>query len=856
MRFHLLAMVVLPILLLAGPAASQVMTAQTLAGNSAARLRVASDQFDKALAAARVAGALQPQSTEFARLTQEFSRLSDELLARGNAADATFALLRSADCLRIVRQWNEARPIYQRVIPLAQRAGRADYEAKAWLGIGRLEKFGAQNHRAAREAIDRALVAVGSSPENATLRADILIERADLESSAGDANQALASVSQAVRIARSGTDRDLLFNALFNRAGVHNQLTEALFKVYGGLPCVTADEWRQCQHIEREMREHFADALDDLTQARAVAVELKQPTFANAIQDELSTMRVIDESQKRTIDFATQMHELSLKQAPASTRSAFVATDGTLIDVPLLGPALPGTTPAQTQAVITFMRRELSQIPDLPATRWRRRLTEAQILEGEGNLPGAISSYREAATLIEQERRTLPSDAARAGFTKDKVHVFDRLVLTLLSRADYAEAFRWNEQARARTMTEMLSSAAVQLPTDTERRLYSEFTAARAANQAALAAGETGAVKAADAQYEAVLARIRQEAPRMFEFVGAPPASLDQLRQLTRTDRFDLVYYFLDNARLIVWHIGPERMDVQSFYAPTSVLRNIASRLQQNVATRSSVFDADAARDLYFYLVQPLLARLDTKQLVVVLPPELEDVPFAALMNPTSGQFLGETLAVSYAPSASVLMRLRQGPKLDSANVLALAGPRLGNAFRDADAIAKTFPQHTVVLPPSATRSTLMKEARGRTAIHLAAHGVYSEKDPMLSYIELQSEPGHSGQLTASDMLALPLDGVTLVTVASCTAARVSADPGREIYGITRSLIYAGAQNVLLPLWEVDDEATSLWMAAFYRAATDVPLAEAVRRANLDLRRHPKYGADPRFWAAFKLVGH
>ena len=31
---------------------------------------------------------------------------------------------------------------------------------------------------------------------------------------------------------------------------------------------------------------------------------------------------------------------------------------------------------------------------------------------------------------------------------------------------------------------------------------------------------------------------------------------------------------------------------------------------------------------------------------------------------------------------------------------------------------------------------------------------------------------------------------------------------------------------------------------------------EAVRRANMELRRHPIYGAHPRFWAAFKLVGH
>jgi CHAT domain-containing protein len=830
------------------------MTTQPPDGDPAARFRAASDEFDQALVAARAVGRADP--TEFARLRQEFSRLSDELLARGSAAEATFALLRSADCFRVVNRWDEARPIYQRVIPLAQRAGRADYEAKAWLGIGRLENYGHHNHRAASEAIDRALVVLGSSPEHAMLKADMLIERADLDASAGDLDQALAAVSQAVTIARSGADRDLLFNAFNNRGGVHKQLTDALYKVYVSLPCTTATEWRQCQEVEREMRDHFADARDDLARARDVAIELGQAYFADTIQGELSMMQVLDESQQRTIAIAGQMHDLVLKQASASTRSVFVAADGTLIDVPLLGPALPSTTPDQTQAVIAFMRRELRQIPDEPATRWRRLLTEAQIFEGEGNLPAAISAYREAATLIEQERRTLPGDAARAGFANDKVQVFDRLILALLSQGDYAEAFRWNEQARARTLTEMLSSTAVQLPTDTERRLYAELTAARVANQAALAIGEPDAVQAAGAHYDMALARIRQEAPRLLEFVDAPPASLDELRQLIRSERFDLVYYFLDNPRLIVWHIGPEQMDVQSYYAPTSVLRNIAGRLQESVAKRGSIFDADAGRDLYFCLVQPLLTRLDTTQLVVVLPPELEDIPFAALVDPHTGQFLGETLAVSYVPSASALMRLKRGAKLDGSNVLAVAGPRLANAIRDAEAIAKTFRKHEVVRPDSATRSTLMKEVRRRDVIHLAAHGVYNEEEPMASYIELQPEPGHDGQLTASDMLALPLEGVTLVTVASCTAARVSGDSGREIYGITRSLIYAGAQNVLLPLWEVDDEATTLWTTAFYRAAHDAPLADAVRRANVELRQHDVYGADPRFWAAFKLVGH
>ncbi len=288
-----------------------VMTAKASSADPAARLRAASEGFDTALVAARAAGGADP--TEFARLRQEFSRLSDELLKRGSAAEATFALLRSADCFRVTNHWDDALPIYQRVIPLAQRAGRADYEAKAWLGIGRLENYGHHNHRAASEATDRALAILGNSPEHAILKADMLIERADLDTSAGELDQALAVVSQAVTIARSGTDRDLLFNAFYNRAGIHKQLSDDLYKVYVSLPCTTPNEWRQCQQVEREMRDHFADTLDDLTQAQAIATELGQLSFAASIQGELSIMHVLDESQQRTIAIASQMHELAVE---------------------------------------------------------------------------------------------------------------------------------------------------------------------------------------------------------------------------------------------------------------------------------------------------------------------------------------------------------------------------------------------------------------------------------------------------------------------------------------------------------------------------------------------------------------
>ena len=58
-------------------------------------------------------------------------------------------------------------------------------------------------------------------------------------------------------------DKDLLFNAVFNRSGIHNQLNEALFKIYGNLPCVTPDEWSRCQQTAQEMQDHLADAIEE-----------------------------------------------------------------------------------------------------------------------------------------------------------------------------------------------------------------------------------------------------------------------------------------------------------------------------------------------------------------------------------------------------------------------------------------------------------------------------------------------------------------------------------------------------------------------------------------------------------------
>ena len=66
--------------------------------------------------------------------------------------------------------------------------------------------------------------------------------------------------------------------------------------------------------------------------------------------------------------------------------------------------------------------------------------------------------------------------------------------------------------------------------------------------------------------------------------------------------------------------------------------------------------------------------------------------------------------------------------------------------------------------------------------------------------------------------------------------------------------MYAGASTLVLSHWQVDSDATALWMEAFYQAALTKPLPEAARMALIKVKNTPVY-SHPYYWAAFTMVG-
>jgi CHAT domain-containing protein len=75
----------------------------------------------------------------------------------------------------------------------------------------------------------------------------------------------------------------------------------------------------------------------------------------------------------------------------------------------------------------------------------------------------------------------------------------------------------------------------------------------------------------------------------------------------------------------------------------------------------------------------------------------------------------------------------------------------------------------------------------------------------------------HDGVLTAEEVAALNLDGTWLVTLSACETGMGEARSGEGVLGLRRAFLMAGAQNLLMTLWPVNDEATAHFMEDFYQ---------------------------------------
>jgi CHAT domain-containing protein len=208
------------------------------------------------------------------------------------------------------------------------------------------------------------------------------------------------------------------------------------------------------------------------------------------------------------------------------------------------------------------------------------------------------------------------------------------------------------------------------------------------------------------------------------------------------------------------------------------------------------------------------------------------------LLEPPSGTAPDQTLA-GFAP-AFQQDTLYYGDK---------AFGRLRHNDREAIAVAGIFAGRAFT-GSEATKDNLRVAARDYRILHIASHALTDDKNPMLSFIAL----GDSTRLYFHEFYDWHIRSELTVLSACNTGSGLQAK-GEGVMSLARAFRYAGCPNLLVSLWQVDDESTRIMIEHFYRRLkSGMAKDEALQQAKLDYLE-ARHKTHPYFWAPFVLLG-
>jgi CHAT domain-containing protein len=182
----------------------------------------------------------------------------------------------------------------------------------------------------------------------------------------------------------------------------------------------------------------------------------------------------------------------------------------------------------------------------------------------------------------------------------------------------------------------------------------------------------------------------------------------------------------------------------------------------------------------------------------------------------------------------------------------------LPNAENEVSAIGRAVADSRVHVGGRASEKAFKQEASEYRVLHLATHFLSDDIQPLYSKIVLAQEDDsqEDGYLQTYEIFNTRLNA-DLVVLSACNTGLGKLSRGEGLVGISRAFLYAGVPSLVVSLWSVDDESTSILMESFYQHLSEgLNKKQALRQAKLDyLEAARRDKRDPFYWAPFILVG-
>jgi CHAT domain-containing protein len=514
---------------------------------------------------------------------------------------------------------------------------------------------------------------------------------------------------------------------------------------------------------------------------------------------------------------------------------------------------------------------------NLPQLQLQVLHVAGQIARAQNRLPDSRRFFVRALEIVEAQRGLLPIEELRTAFLTDKTAIYVDLVLSLLDlpEADadtIADAFAVVERSRSRALLERLLTSVDDVQTaadlapnvrdqvaETRRRLYWLYNQLLGGE-----AGSRGVVPTLSAEIRAREATLqRLEWQRSPWFQQAQPATLAELQGRLAGDQTAIVYFMAENE-VMAFMVSAGSARVFRNLTTSDALEEAQAQLrfqlgrveigggyQERHQARLLEGARNALHRLYQQLIAPLLPFLTeqaVERLLVIPYGSLHLLPFHAFWN--GQQYLLESYEISYAASASLAVHqveLRQST-LHSLAGIALCDTAIPQAEHEVRSAARHFERSTLYLDEQAGLAGLWEAAQAGDVLHMATHGVFRPDNPFFSALKLAD-----GWIDVRTIYRLPLNA-RLVVLSACESGAVQVQGSDEAIGLVRGFLGAGAESLVVSLWNVHDASAALLMDDFYANLMSLGLrpAAALRTVQKDAARNNRH---PYYWAPYVVVG-
>lgn len=298
-------------------------------------------------------------------------------------------------------------------------------------------------------------------------------------------------------------------------------------------------------------------------------------------------------------------------------------------------------------------------------------------------------------------------------------------------------------------------------------------------------------------------------------------------------------------------------------------------------------FDVDDTISYAAYWL-PIERQVAGKKKIYIVPDGVYHQLNLNVIRNRQNRFVIEKFDLHVLMNSGQLVNRQQPARIDFTKVVLIGDPVFGSALSNEIAgryyeplpgskeeikgilrALKLPAANTTLYMRHAASESNLKKVHNPSILHIATHGFFStdvvklndqvKNDFMFHSGLILSSTGtigkdfeNDGIVSAYEVMSLDLNRTDLVVLSACETGLGKVEYSEGVYGLQRAFLQAGADNIMISLWKVEDMMTKDLMIKFYTyLGQQHNEHDAFKLAQLDMINSV---ANPRLWGGFVMV--